>query len=537
MFRKRMGIHISGTGVPDPVGGFDALLPHMAADPRAPSGRTVASDGRVLAPILRNVESSEWKEPTPVQMQALPAMVRGRDVLAAAPTGSGKTAAFLLPMLASLRRRDPTRLRALVLAPTRELTQQIAREGRRLARGTGLRVSALTSAAAVGAHGARIQEEGGEEEEEEEGSSSEGDEDGKGREAEHEETRQGAGAGRSARKPRRLSSMRVPRVDILVTTPLKLGWILQHASGDLAEVQTLVLDEADRLLEETGSFVQQVDAVMAACPRAVQRAFFSATVPPAVEELALSVLRDPVRVTIGVKNAGASLIEQKLLFVGREEGKLLEMRQMAAKGFRPPVLVFVQSKERAKQLSEALQVEGLLAGSMHADMSSEEREAAVRAFRRGDLWILVATDLLGRGIDFKGVRTVINFDFPPSAVSYVHRIGRTGRAGRRGEAVTFFTEDDAPMLRTIANVMRISGCEVPDWMLQLKKLSSKDRRKRARKPLRRKDIYARSRDEAAVNGGQRRKRARPEEIQGKNGGGPKQKRARPLAAPKNPPKP
>lgn len=221
----------------------------------------------------------------------------------------------------------------------------------------------------------------------------------------------------------------------------------------------------------------------------VQRALFSATLPPAVEDLAATVLRDPVKVVIGTPNAGASTIDQRLVFVGRwaavwigrqgsvrglwltwampvscvvgrEEGKLLAMRQLIAEGLRPPVLVFLQSKERAKELFHELVYDGINVDVIHAERTQEQRDAVIRQFRSGEIWVLICTDLMARGIDFKGVNMVINYDLPQSAVSYIHRIGRTGRAGRRGLAVTFFTEADMEALRSIANVVKLSGCEV-----------------------------------------------------------------------------
>lgn len=236
-----------------------------------------------------------------------------------------------------------------------------------------------------------------------------------------------------------------------------------------------VLDEADRLFEM--GFVAQVDTILSKCTlETLQRALFSATMPPRVDELATSLLRDPVRVMVGVNGAGASTIKQRLLFVGREEGKVLAIRQMVAEGIKPPVLVFVQSKERAKELYSELAYDGLNIEVMHADRTLAQRENIIKRLRRGEVWILITTDVLARGMDFKGVKTVVNFDFPTSMVNYVHRIGRTGRAGREGEAVTLYTEQDMPMLRSLANVMKLSGCDVPEWMLKMKALS-RSRRK------------------------------------------------------------
>jgi ATP-dependent RNA helicase DDX52/ROK1 len=188
-------------------------------------------------------------------------------------------------------------------------------------------------------------------------------------------------------------------------------------------------------------------------------------------------LHDAVHVTVGKENTGAASIEQKLTFCGSEEGKLIAMRQLIQQGLRPPVLLFVQSVDRAKALLRELVYDGINVEAIHAEKTQAQREEIIRQFRMGDIWVLVCTDLMARGVDFKGVQMVINYDLPQSAVSYIHRIGRTGRAGRRGIAVTFFTEADLPRLRSIANVVRQSGCAVPDWMLSIKQLSTKEKRR------------------------------------------------------------
>ena len=207
------------------------------------------------------------------------------------------------------------------------------------------------------------------------------------------------------------------------------------------------------------------------------RALFSATLGPFVLELASGFLRDAVHVTVGKENTGASSIDQKLTFCGSEEGKLLAMRQLIQQGLRPPVLLFVQSVDRAKALFRELVFDGINVEAIHADKTQAQREDIIRQFRIGDIWVLICTDLMARGVDFKGVQMVINYDLPQSAVSYIHRIGRTGRAGKKGTAVTFFTEDDLPRLRSIANVVRQSGCAVPDWMLSIKQLTTKEKRR------------------------------------------------------------
>jgi ATP-dependent RNA helicase DDX52/ROK1 len=204
-----------------------------------------------------------------------------------------------------------------------------------------------------------------------------------------------------------------------------------------------------------------------------------------VRSLAESILRNPVDVTIaapGTMGGANTDIEQELMFVGREEGKLLAMRQLVQRGqLRPPAIVFVQSQERAQALFGELLYDGIHVDVIHAGRSRTARDNAVSKFRRGDTWVLISTDLVARGVDFRAVNMVINYDLPTSGITYVHRIGRTGRAGRKGRALTLFTEADFENLRTIANIMKQSGCEVPEWMLTLKR-KEKSKNQNPRRP-------------------------------------------------------
>jgi ATP-dependent RNA helicase DDX52/ROK1 len=360
--------------------------------------------------LLERMREANFTEPTPIQRQAVPILCAGDELLAIAPTGSGKTLAFLLPIIMKLKSHEEGGPRALLLAPTKELAGQSARILRVLSRGvSGLKSCLLTKAT----------------------------------------------AGNDFSK-----------IDILVATPMRLKVLLQHDKINLSKVLYLVLDEADKLFEM--GFVEQIDAVVAACDnKDVTRALFSATLPEKVEELARSVMARPVRLTVGERNSASSTIAQRMVFCGHEAGKLLALRQIIREGIKPPVIIFTQSKDRAKVLAKELAGDGLHIGLIHAEMSDSKRQEQVDRFRMGETWVLIATDLMARGMDFVGVSTVINFDFPGSPTSYIHRIGRSGRAGRPGAAITFFTEEDAQRgdLKPIANVMKNSGCDVPEWML------------------------------------------------------------------------
>jgi ATP-dependent RNA helicase DDX52/ROK1 len=275
--------------------------------------------------------------------------------------------------------------------------------------------------------------------------------------------------------------------DILISTPLRLVHALKEGHIQLDRARHLVLDEADKLLEL--GFLEQMDEILAACssPK-LHKALFSATIPSGVETLAESFMTSPVRVVIGTKNAATETISQKLLFVGSEEGKMVAIRQLIQKGLTPPVLIFVQSIDRAKELFHELVYDGINVDVMHSERTKAQRDAIIQGLRSGKIWVLITTELMARGIDFKGVRLVINYDFPQTVQSYIHRIGRTGRAGRQGEAVTYFTKEDGPHLRTIVNVMRDSGCDVPEWMLKLKKPSKQSKKDLKRSPLDRRGI-------------------------------------------------
>jgi len=375
------------------------------------------------ARLVERLREAKFMEPTAIQRQAVPILCGGDELLAIAPTGSGKTLAFLLPIVMKLKAHEEGGPRALLLAPTKELAGQSARILKLLSRGVSGLKSCLLSKATAGND--------------------------------------------------------FNKVDVLVATPLRLKSLLQSDKIDLTKVLYLVLDEADKLFEM--GFVEQIDAVVAACDNEnITRALFSATLPEKVEELARSVMARPIRLTVGERNSASSTIAQRMVFCGHEAGKLLALRQIIREGIKPPIIIFTQSKDRAKQLAKELIGDGLHLGLIHADMTDAKREAQVDRFRIGETWVLIATDLMARGMDFVGVSTVINFDFPGSPTSYIHRIGRSGRAGRPGAAITFFTEEDAHRgdLRPIANVMKNSGCEVPEWMLHHSGEQGKLRRKR-----------------------------------------------------------
>eukprot|EP00914_Ancora_sagittata_P021922 GHVO01043681.1.p1 GENE.GHVO01043681.1~~GHVO01043681.1.p1 ORF type:complete len:270 (+),score=46.50 GHVO01043681.1:121-810(+) len=211
--------------------------------------------------------------------------------------------------------------------------------------------------------------------------------------------------------------------------------------------------------------------------------------PENVMRIATTIMTKPKKIFLGRPNAGASLVSHKLVYTTEESAKLSTMRRMVRSGeIIPPCLVFVQSKERAQELFQELLFDGIFVEVIHSDRTKAEREKIMNAFREGKIWFLICTDLMSRGLDLMAVRTVLNYDLPSSAADYVHRIGRTGRAGRRGASFTFFVQDDMPRLSTVAGVLKQSGCEVPDWILKLRKARTSEKKKMIKNPPKRQKI-------------------------------------------------
>lgn len=278
---------------------------------------------------------------------------------------------------------------------------------------------------------------------------------------------------------------KVQRKSVMVTTPLTL--VRRAKAGlDLSSVEQLVLDEADKLLD--AGFLAQMDSILAALmPKlllnhVVRILLFSATISTGVEDIARSFMNsDPARLVIGSPMSAVETIRQELLFVGSEEGKPMALRNLLARSdgtMTPPVMIFTETVERADLVQQQLRVLGLPVASMHASKTAGERSQTLDAFRTGRLAFLVTTELLARGLDIPEVRLVLNYDFPVTTASYIHRIGRTGRAGKSGRAITFFTIADQPSMKIVTNVMKQSGQPVPQWMDSLK-----DERRQVRKHL------------------------------------------------------
>lgn len=369
--------------------------------------------------LVSNLFNRDHRSPTPVQRCAIPLLLGGNDTMVCAPTGSGKTLAFLVPLFAALKAPDPAKNpRALVIAPTKELAMQIEREAFFLAKGQRWRFVQ---------HGQRTH--------------------GK---------------------------------DIMCTTPARITAMMAGKHLVLDDVGFIVFDEGDKLWDDSNDNMEHVDRVLAACPEKRVISLFSATLGDKVERLARSVMTQPVRLIVSGRAVASKEIDHRLVFVGSELGKIVEVRNLLREGLKPPVLIFVQSIERTKELLDEVQSAGLRVAVMSSALSPQQRDSTVMRFRTGELWVLITTELLARGIDFKHVGTVINFDFPLSVESYVHRTGRTGRAGRHGVAITFFTEDDKPRLPLIAKLVEDAGSPVDEWMKALRRPTNDEAKRLAR---------------------------------------------------------
>ncbi|UQA63488.1 DEAD/DEAH box helicase [Polyangium aurulentum] len=363
------------------------------------------------APLVRAVQQEGYEKPTPIQTQAIPDALQGRDLLGCAQTGTGKTAAFVLPMLQRLAATPRTGgIRALVLTPTRELAAQICERVSAYGQHLGLRHAVI-----YGGVGQRAQE---------------------------------------------IALSRNP--DLLVATPGRLLDLMQQGFIRLDRVSILVLDEADRMLDM--GFIHDVRRIIATVPKARQTLLFSATMPREIGALADSILIDPVRVSVSPQRTAADTVEQSVFYVEKEGKRALLEKLLRGQGVER-TLVFTRTKHGANRVSEQLVRAGIDSAAIHGNKSQSARERALERFRAGSLPVLVATDLAARGIDVEGVSHVINYDLPNVPESYVHRIGRTGRAGASGSAISFCNTEERPLLAGIEKLLRrripVAEGEVP----------------------------------------------------------------------------
>ena len=344
--------------------------------------------------LLRGVADLGFTEPTPIQRDGLPAALAGRDLLATAMTGSGKTAAFALPILQRLLGKQPGTTRALVLAPTRELAAQIVVHFNELARHTPLKAAAVFG--------------------------------GVGMEPQERALRRG--------------------VDVVVACPGRLLDHMQHPYARLAGLEVLVLDEADRMLDM--GFLPDIRRVLKQLPPLAQTLLFSATIPAPIVALSRQLLRDPVTLNVERPAAPATGVRQEIYPV-RQDLKSALLVELLARGEMATALVFTRTKHRANRLADYLGRHGVACERIHGNRSQAQRTQALEGFKNGRHRVLVATDVAARGIDIEALSHVVNFDVPNLPEDYIHRVGRTARAGATGEALTFVSPQEQGELRAI----------------------------------------------------------------------------------------
>jgi len=365
---------------------------------------TLSFDDLGLAePLLRAVRAENYTQPTPIQAQAIPHLLDGRDLLGIAQTGTGKTAAFALPILERLSANPVPRkrgaVRALVLTPTRELAVQIVENFRTYGKHLGLRTAVIFG--------------------------------GVGQQPQVENLARG--------------------LDILVATPGRLLDLMNQRHADLRDLSILVLDEADRMLDM--GFIHDVKRIVATLPKERQTLFFSATMPNDVEKLANNILKEPVRIEVTPPATTVERIDQRVYFVdaGNKNALLADLLKDPA---IERVLVFTRTKHGADRVVKHIERIGIEAQAIHGNKSQSARQRALNDFRDGNTRVLVATDIAARGIDVDGITHVINFEIPNVPDTYVHRIGRTARAGRDGVALTFCDKSEKGLLRDVERLTR-----------------------------------------------------------------------------------
>jgi ATP-dependent RNA helicase RhlE len=353
--------------------------------------------------LLKATHGAGFTEPKPIQEQAIPAQLEGRDILGIAQTGSGKTAAFALPILSKIialgTKRRPKTARSLILAPTRELAVQIEDTIKLLAKGAHVSTALVLGGVS------------------------------------------------------RFSQVKKigPGVDVLVATPGRLTDLVREGDLNLADTKWLVLDEGDRMLDM--GFINDVKRIAKATAPDRQTALFSATMPDEIADLAKGLLKNPVRVEVAPQSTAAAEIVQGVVFARTKQKRQVLSKMLADDAMRS-VIVFARTKHGADRVVRDLERDGFNAAVIHGNKSQNARQKALNEFRAGSVRILVATDIAARGIDVPGISHVVNFDLPDEAESYVHRIGRTGRNGQDGVAVTLVDPSENAKLRQVERIIR-----------------------------------------------------------------------------------
>jgi ATP-dependent RNA helicase RhlE len=370
----------------------------------APAAASNFADFAFGEPIAAALASAKFVTPTPIQAQAIPPLLQGRDIIAIAQTGTGKTAAFALPMLQQLldnpRRLDSRTARMIVLSPTRELAVQIADSFRTLGQNQRFALSMMFGG--VSERGQIMAAQRG--------------------------------------------------IDVLIATPGRLVDLVERNFLKLDRTEVFVLDEADRMLDM--GFVREVKKLVRLLPKSRQSLMFSATMPPAIREIAEEMLKEPVRVAVTPEVVTVEKIDQSVYFVPAKQKRALLLELLTNEALKR-VVVFCRTKHGANKVAEFLDQSGVKTGAIHGNKSQGARQAALNAFKSGNARVLVATDIVARGIDVPGITHVINYELPNEPESYVHRIGRTARAGKEGSAISFCDGAEKPFLKQIERLTKV----------------------------------------------------------------------------------
>ncbi|MBS0255026.1 MAG: DEAD/DEAH box helicase [Proteobacteria bacterium] len=427
------------------------------------------SDLGLAEPILRALDAKGYADPTPIQRQAIPALLEGRDLLGIAQTGTGKTAAFSLPALHRLaadpQPRRNAACRMLVLSPTRELAAQIADNIRHYGKFLNLNVQCIFGGVPVGKQARAL----------------------------------------------------VPGCDVLVATPGRLLDLIDQRALTLRHVEIFVLDEADQMMDL--GFIHALRRVAALLPQARQSLFFSATMPQAIAELGKAFIKNPVKVEVTPQATTAEKVDQRVTFLNQAEKQALlslSLRAGLADSSIELALVFTRTKHGADRVVRHLVTAGVNAAAIHGNKSQAQRTAAIQGFRKGTIRVLVATDIAARGIDIPGVSHVFNFEMPNVPEQYVHRIGRTARAGADGVAISFVAPDEKPYLRDIEKLtgVKLAPQSLPeDFLREAARLPAPARRpagEQAERPAGGRGRDGQGRDGQGRGGQRHGERGRPE---------------------------
>ncbi|MCD6659726.1 MAG: DEAD/DEAH box helicase [Lentimicrobium sp.] len=350
--------------------------------------------------IKTNLAAAGFSRPTDIQFKAIPPVLRGEDVLAIAQTGTGKTAAFVIPVLEKLlkNKRKAEGIRCMVMVPTRELSRQITSVFNTLGKGTGIKT--------LGLHG--------------------------GVEQDPQISRLEKG------------------VDVAVATPGRLFDLISQGYVDVSQLEILILDEADHMLDL--GFIHDIRQLVKKLPGNRQTLFFSATINPEIKKLAYSLVRNPIRIQISPKDPVSKNVDHSVAFIEMDDKRFF-LERLIKEHPESKILVFVRTKVRAERVNKALERVGIESRVMHGDVEQKERFSTLQQFSDGKFMILIATDVSARGIDIPNVEYVINYDLPEKAENYVHRIGRTGRGNHRGLAISFCSQEEKPLLVAIEEFM------------------------------------------------------------------------------------